>query len=66
MKGVYKVNESKRTIKFVVDVSPLELTDVVEVDNTGSYLRITTKTKYYLINPAHVLYHEIHGVDKVF
>lgn len=65
MAGVYQVKEKKRTIVFI-NGTTLHLDDVVEVDNRGSYLRITTESKYYLINPAHVLYHQIHGTDKVF
>lgn len=65
LKGVFKVKEKVRTIYFVTG-RELQLNDVVEGDNTGSYLRITTETKYYLINPAYVLYHEINGTDKVF
>lgn len=65
MAGVYKVKESKRVVEFI-NGTMLYLSDVVEVDNRGTYLRITTTDEYYLINPAHVLYHRIEGTDKVF
>jgi hypothetical protein len=64
-RGVYKVNEKERTIYFN-NGDVLELDNVIEVDNTGSYLRITTLTDYYVINPQHVIYHHIKGTDKVF
>lgn len=60
-----KVTEEYRYIRFVSG-ELLELRDVIDVDNTGTYLRLTTKTAYYLINPAHVLYHQIDVDDKVF
>ncbi len=53
-----KVKAKVRTIKFI-NGDTLHLDNVVEFDPRGSFLRITTETKYYLINLNHVLYHEI-------
>lgn len=61
-----KVNEAKRTIVFANGGST-EVTNVTEVDNRGTYLRLTCDQGYFLINPEHVLFHQIHDVNaKVF
>lgn len=64
-KGVYKVDEAYRQIRFV-DGTSIHMKNVKEVDNTGSVLRITTEEEYYLINEAHVLYHVMPAKTKVF
>lgn len=64
-RGPTKVKETNRTIYFV-NGQILEIKDIVEVDPSGTVLRITTKDRYYLINPAHVTYHDIPGIAKVF
>jgi hypothetical protein len=59
------VNEATRTIEFL-DGRSLALTNVTEVDNSGSYLRITADEGYVLVNPANVLYHIVPVEAKVF
>lgn len=58
-----KVNESR--FKFI-DGTYVLLSNVKEIDSSGSYLRLTTDDSYWLINLNHVLYYRIPVEDKVF
>lgn len=59
-----QVNEKTRRV-ISKDGYQQILTNVTDVDNTGSWTRLQANGKYVIINPANVLMYIIDG-EKVF
>lgn len=59
------VNETFREVHFM-DGSKLRIENVIEVDNSGSWLRIITDKDYYILNPNLIKYHKMLAKEKVF